>query len=163
MDVDVLDWLWDYGARTDYIREFLEFRLTFEPAAAYSAALNATEGDRREITSLCRRLFDESERIMDHASDERAQDVDLQFHLAIFRASRNRLLVYVGNLIGHIMRKQIAVTTSTAGAFREGLPLHQELVDAICVGDANAAAKAAEANVRLTQALLTKAAGVKAL
>lgn len=157
MDMDVLDWLWDHGARPDYIREFLEFRLIFEPAAAYSAALNASEKDRRQIADICERLFEESERIMDHASDERAQDVDLQFHLAIFRSSNNRLLIYVGNLIGHIMRKQIAMTTSAPGAFREGLPFHRAISVAIGKGDADAAAKAAEANVKLTQSLLIKA------
>lgn len=156
MDTDVLDWLWEYGARNEYLREFLEFRLTVEPAAAQAAALNATEEERREIGSLCDRLQVESERIEDRASDERAQDVDLQFHMAIFRASRNRMLINVGNLIGHIMRQQIAVTTSSPGAFREGLPLHRAIVEAIARGDGEAAARATEENVRLTQAHLQK-------
>jgi DNA-binding FadR family transcriptional regulator len=156
MDTDVLDWLWAHRSRTDYLREFLEFRLIVEPAAAHAAALNATEEERREISSLCGRLQDESERIMDGASDERAQKVDFQFHMAIFRASRNRMLINVGNMIGHIMRQQIAVTTSAPGTFREGLPLHRAIAEAIARGDGEAAAQAAEENVRLTQVHLQK-------
>ena len=93
---------------------------------------------------------------MDGASDERAQKVDFQFHMAIFRASRNRMLINVGNMIGHIMRQQIAVTTSAPGAFREGLPLHRAIAEAIARGDGEAAAQAAEENVRLTQVHLQK-------
>jgi GntR family transcriptional regulator, galactonate operon transcriptional repressor len=156
MDTDVLDWLWAYGSRNDYLREFLEFRLAVEPAAAHAAALNATEQERHEIVALCERLHEESERIMDRASDERAQDVDLQFHMAIFRASRNRMMIYVGNMIGHIMRQQIAVTTSAPGAFREGLPLHRAMAEAIARGDGEAAAFATHGNVQLTQAHLQR-------
>jgi len=157
MDTDVLDWLWDCQPRTNYIREFLEFRLTIEPAAAYAAALNATDEERQEISDLCIQLHQEGERIMDRASDESAQDVDLKFHMAIFRASHNRMMIYVGNMIGHIMRQQIAVTTSVPGAFREGLPLHRIMVEAICERDGEAAARATEENVRLTQVHLQEA------
>ncbi|MFD2238182.1 FadR/GntR family transcriptional regulator [Aureimonas populi] len=157
MDTDVLDWLWDYGSRIDYLREFLEFRMAVEPAAAYAAALNRTDEESQQITELCDRLYEESERIMDRASDERSQDVDLQFHMSIFRASRNRMLIYVGNMIGHIMRQQIAVTTSAPGAFRTGLPLHRAIAEAIGKRDGEGAARATEENVRLTQSLLQKA------
>ncbi|MCB1512981.1 MAG: FadR family transcriptional regulator, partial [Hyphomicrobiaceae bacterium] len=138
------------------IREFLEFRLIFEPAAASAAARNATEADRKEILDLYTILAEESDRISDRSSDERAQDADLQFHLAVFRASRNRLLVYTGTLIGHIMRQQIAVTTSTPGVFRDALHLHQEMAGAICRGDHREAERAARDNVIWTQNALDR-------
>ena len=54
------------------------------------------------------------------------------------------------------MRQQIAVTTSAPGTFREGLPLHRAIAEAIARGDGEAAAQAAEENVRLTQVHLQK-------
>jgi DNA-binding FadR family transcriptional regulator len=156
MDLDVLNWLWEFGPRTSYIREFLEFRLIFEPAAASAAARNATEADRKEIIDLYTILAEESDRISDRSSDERAQDADLQFHLAVFRASRNRLLVYTGTLIGHIMRQQIAVTTSTPGVFRDAVPLHQQMAEAISRGDYREAERAAHDNVIWTQNALDR-------
>ncbi|MER2622813.1 MULTISPECIES: FadR/GntR family transcriptional regulator [Pseudomonadota] len=156
MDIDVLNWLWEFGPRTNYVREFLEFRLIFEPAAASAAAKNATEADRREILELYRILAEESDRISDRSSDERAQDADLQFHLAVFRASRNRLLVYTGTLIGHIMRQQIAMTTSTPGVFRDAVPLHKQMAEAIATGNHREAERAARDNVIWTQNALEK-------
>ena len=156
MDIDVLNWLWEFGPRTNYIREFLEFRLIFEPAAASAAARTATETDRAEILELYRILAAESDRISDRGSDERAQDADLQFHLAVFRASRNRLLVYIGTLIGHIMRQQIAMTTSTPGVFRDAVPLHKEMAEAIVKRNHLEAERAARDNVIWTQNALER-------
>lgn len=72
-----------------------------------------------------------------------------------FALLRNELLVYTGTLIGHIMRQQIAMTTSTPGVFRDAVPLHKQMAEAIARNHREAE-RAARDNVIWTQNALDR-------
>jgi DNA-binding FadR family transcriptional regulator len=139
MDVDVLNWIWDYGRREDYVNDFLEFRLTFEPMASFQAALRASPEARDEIMNLCEALIRADAALRDGAAHEQAVEADLAFHGAIFRASGNHLMSHLGAMVIHMMRLQVLATTEEPGSFAWGLPLHRGVAEAIVSGDAGKA------------------------
>ncbi len=139
MDIDVLDWIWKAGGHEKYVRDFLEFRLTFEPMASYQAALRAPAEARRNISLLCDELIAANDRLQRGGSREAAIDCDIAFHTAIFSASENRLAHYLGALVSHMLRLQINETTDPPHEFARGLSLHRDVANAIATGDADSA------------------------
>lgn len=136
MDIDVLDWIWQAGGHEKYVRDFLEFRLTFEPMASYQAALRAPVEARRNIVLLCDELIAANDRLQQGGSRAAAIDCDIAFHTAIFSASENHLAHYLGALVSHMLRLQINETTDPPQEFARGLHLHRKVADAIAAGNA---------------------------
>jgi DNA-binding FadR family transcriptional regulator len=139
MDIDVLNWIWNHGRREDYVNDFLEFRLTFEPIASFHAALRADPEAREEIMDLCEALIRAEAALRNGAAHEQAVEADLAFHGAIFRASGNHLMSHLGAMVIHMMRLQVLATTEEPGSFAWGLSLHQGVAEAILRGDAEQA------------------------
>ncbi len=54
------------------------------------------------------------------------------------------------------MRQQIAMTTSTPGVFRDAVPLHKQMAEAIAKGNHREAERAARDNVIWTQNALDR-------
>jgi GntR family galactonate operon transcriptional repressor len=136
MDIDVLDWIWQAEGHEKYVRDFLEFRLTFEPMASYQAALRASTEARHNIVWLCEELMAANDRLQQGESRAAAIDCDIAFHTAIFSASENRLAHYLGALVTHMLRLQINETTDPPQEFARGLYLHKEVSNAILAGRA---------------------------
>ncbi len=149
MDIDVLKWIWQFGRREQFVRDFLEFRLIFEPMASFQAALRATPEQREEILELCAGLLHANELLL--AGGERAYSIscDISFHSAIFRASGNRMLTYLGSMISEMMARQVQETTAAPGQFGLGLPLHEKVAQAIGARDAAAAHHYSQMLVRM--------------
>jgi DNA-binding FadR family transcriptional regulator len=139
MDIDVLDWIWQAGGHEKYVRDFLEFRLTFEPMASYQAALRAPADARRNISVLCDELIAANDRLQQGGSRAAAIECDIAFHTAIFSASENHLAHYLGTLVSHMLRLQINETTDPPQEFSRGLYLHRGVADAIASGEADEA------------------------
>jgi len=149
MDIDVLNWLWRHGKRAQYVKDFLEFRLAFEPIASYQAALRATPEQRKAILDLCDKVIAANATLSQGGDIMQAIACDLDFHSAIFKASGNRLLTHLGGMISEIMARQVIETTAEPGSFAHGLPLHQSVARAIDAGDAVAAHHYSQLLVRM--------------
>lgn len=149
MDIDVLKWIWQFGRREQFVRDFLEFRLIFEPMASFQAALRATPEQSQEILRLYGELVRANELLL--AGGDRAYSIscDIAFHSAIFRASGNRMLTYLGSMISEMMARQVQETTAIPGQFGLGLPLHEKVAQAIAAGDAASAHHYSQMLVRM--------------
>jgi DNA-binding FadR family transcriptional regulator len=136
LDHDVLDWYTDLPSDTRFLMSLQQFRRMFEPEAAALAAARRSAGEMDEIARACA--------AMGRAPDLAARGVaDVQFHLAILRASGNELLLPLGVLIESTLRKVFVRINAAAGDL-----LHaQELHEAICAEIARQAPDAARAAV----------------
>lgn len=102
--------------------ELLEVRVTLEMAAAGYAAKRRTEQNLREINNI---LIE-----MDHHyvnQDEEAEvHSDFLFHQAIVKASQNRMLVMLIEVISDLLGEQIRATRNELATSREVLKRFQE-------------------------------------
>ncbi|WP_421696271.1 FadR/GntR family transcriptional regulator [Aestuariivirga sp.] len=149
MDIDVLKWIWQYGRRENFVRDFLEFRLIFEPMASFQAAVRATQAQRQEILDLYGKLLRSNETLLAGGDHAYSISCDIAFHSAIYKASGNRMLSYLGSMISEMMARQVRETTSAPGQFGLGLPLHEKVAQAIAAGDASVAHHYSQMLVRM--------------
>ena len=149
MDIDVLNWLWRHGRRAQFVKDFLEFRLIFEPMASFHAAIRATTEERQNILALCQKLIEANDILVASGDRNYSISCDIAFHSAIYRASGNHMLTYLGGTITEMMARQVEETTAIPGSFALGLPLHQSVAKAISAGDATSAHHYSQMLVRM--------------
>lgn len=117
--------------------DLYQVRLYLEVPAARLCATRRSDDDVAEMD----RLVEEHRAV----TDVRAMaDVDIAFHLAIARASRNPLLP---QLIGHLRQSlegQTFAINARAGRLRRAIDEHAAVLEAIRAGDAEGAARAME-------------------
>lgn len=121
------------------LAQLFEFRADLESASAAHAAELALPADILEL----RRAFDTLERSLE---GEAGVDADLEFHVAIARASHNRYRLQLTECLHVEMRDAIAIARDNT-ARRPGLPHsvhreHEEILRAIEEGDPRLAASA---------------------
>ena len=120
-----------HGVRFDAL---LEAREAVEPAAARLAALHRSEEDIAEITEVHREL----ETLSGNAA--KFAKVNLKWHLAVVKASKNELLI---TFVGAISRPIYAATEyqsfNTAELRRDVVRVHGRVLDAIIQQDGEAA------------------------
>jgi GntR family galactonate operon transcriptional repressor len=142
LDGDVLHWRAADGIDATFADELYEVRGCVEPHACRMAATRATPAERRRILELCDALHDDTADVAAHVA------ADVAFHLSIFAATHNPLLITLGG----------AIRTALELAFRESqqrrrmsgveLALHGKIAAAIGAGNA---ARAAHAMTRLLE------------
>jgi len=123
MDPELLSWCGP-GLDEDLVRHLLECRHLIEPGAAALAAQRATPAQLAEI-----------EGALDHMAraetlDERVQ-ADLDFHVAILRASANLFLAQWGLAVSSILLAAFRLSTGAAHSYDIAFSAHREVVDAI--------------------------------
>ena len=144
LDPDVLRWILQRRFSFELMRDFLVAREGIEPkAAAAAAALQ----NRAAIEEIGRRLDD-----MREAESGRMDSLqsDIDFHIAILKASGNRFFMQFSHVIDTALRFSIRLTNSEKGVRMASVDDHERIYVAIEKGDAKAAEQAA-------QALLTEA------
>lgn len=115
-----------------------EVRMYLEVPAARLCATRRSDEDVAELD----RILEEHRSVTTDVS--RMADVDIAFHLAIARASRNPLLPrLIGNLRQPLEGQTFAVS-ARAGRLRRAIEEHAAVLDAIRAGDAEGAAAAME-------------------
>ena len=149
----------DFGARLsnladgqhDALYDYLEFRSVVEGSATYFAALRASDIDR----DLIARRFQDVEtanRDGDPLCEARA---DSAFHLAIYEASHNVILLHIMGSLGAVFRESILRNREKLYQFKGVramlLEQHRSIHSAILSGDADAARGIAEAHVDFTR------------
>lgn len=138
--------------------DYLEFRGTVEGTAAYYAALRASDIDREMVHSHFLAI-EAAHQESDIAPDsDREADVDTAFHLSIYEASHNIMMLHVMSSLADVLHRDVLYNRSKLYT-RKGvrgllLDQHRAVHDAIMSGDAEAARTAAESHVIFTKAAL---------
>jgi GntR family transcriptional repressor for pyruvate dehydrogenase complex len=140
--------------------DYLEFRGAVEGTATYFAALRASEIDREMVhTHFAAMEAAHSETANDVASDPgREADADSAFHLSIYEASHNLMMLHVMGSLRDVLHRDVLYNRGKLYT-RKGVRIllleqHRAIHDAILSGDAEAARAAAEAHVAFTKAAL---------
>lgn len=141
LDPDVTRWLMERPFSNTIYREFTEVRLAIEPVAA---SLAATRANRKDIQAI----RDGLNGMRDNASEhEQALQADIEFHVAILRASGNPFFWQLRELINTALRISISITNKVAG-HTASIPAHEAVLLAIEAGDAEGAQLAMQAILR---------------
>ena len=134
-------WESQYQFRVD---ELFEARLAIEPLAAARAATRASETDLQALAMALAEL----ERGV-HEGDLAVMVLaDSDFHEAVVRASRNRLLQAMLGVANHLSIESKRASLSAPGRPRRVLAKHRAIFDAIAAGDAQAAESAMRDHLR---------------
>lgn len=111
--------------------DLLEIRFMIEPKIASLAATNATEEEIKEIESLC----DKVEQLI--LNKEPHMDVDIEFHTAIARSSKN---IVIANLIPIINKSiSLCIDVTNTQLANETIETHREILNCIKSRDINGA------------------------
>jgi len=147
LDPDVTRWLMERPFSNTIYREFTEVRLAIEPVAASLAAQRAERKDIRAIR-------DGLNGMRDHAGDhEQALAADIEFHVAILRASGNPFFWQLRELINTALRISIGITNRISG-HTASIPAHETVLIAIENADADGAMQAMRAILLESLALI---------
>nr|WP_315465980.1 FadR/GntR family transcriptional regulator [uncultured Rhodoferax sp.] len=124
LDPDILAWRCATGVDADFLRHLTELREIVEPSAA---ALAATSRSPEQLEAIAQALH-----TMETASSiaEWVQ-ADLAFHTAVLQATNNPLLMPLAAIIGSALESLLGVTARTSDNFKQALPDHQKVFDAI--------------------------------
>ncbi len=130
--------------------DYFEFRQGVESQAARIAALNATSVDKQTISARVKHLRD----MQKEGDPERETLADVDFHLAIYEAGHNVVMLHVMRALGDLLRNNIFYSRRAlyerAGVREKLLEQHIAIADAVMAGDAEAAAKAAGSHIAYT-------------
>jgi DNA-binding FadR family transcriptional regulator len=138
LDPDVTRWLMERQYSNKIYREFTEVRLAIEPVAAALAAQRANKAEIRAIRDGLNGMRNE---LHDH---DAALAADIDFHVAILKASGNPFFLQLRALINTALRISIGLTNKIAG-HTASIPAHEAVLVAIENGDAVGAEKAMRA------------------
>jgi DNA-binding FadR family transcriptional regulator len=137
-----------HGVRFDAL---IEARESVEPAAARLAALHRTDEDVAEMTQIHQEL----ESLSDNSS--KFAKVNLKWHLAVVRASKNELLI---TFVGAISRPIYAATEyqslNTSDLRREVIRVHGRVLDAIVARDGEAAFRRMQRHINAYSQIASK-------
>jgi GntR family transcriptional regulator, galactonate operon transcriptional repressor len=133
LDPDVLRWSLEADPNEEFIRELYELRGIIEPNATRAAAQRHHPDDLLVIERALLQM--EREPFYSEASIR----ADVQFHEAIFDATRNRALMCLKPVIGCTILWSMRLKSDTA-SFLEALVNHRRIYQAIASGDGERAA-----------------------
>ncbi|GAB3450096.1 FCD domain-containing protein [Insolitispirillum peregrinum] len=138
--------------------EYLEFRAIVEGSAAYLAALRGTDVDR-DVLKEC---FERMEQAHGEEDPTHEADSDADFHLAIYEASHNVVMLHIMRSLSDMLRNDVFYNRAKL-YLRKGvrellLEQHRNVYLAIMNGDPQAARIAAEAHINFTRDALMEIA-----
>ena len=155
LDPDVLRWLMERPFSAQIFLQFTQMRLAIEPTAA---ALAAVVQDKAAIAAIREGL----DGMAVHGGDpEKSLQADIDFHVAILRASGNPFFSRLKPLVSNALQLSIQLTNQIAG-HTASIAAHEAIVVAIERGDAAAAKAASEAILIESLTLIEKAAQAQA-
>lgn len=126
LDAEALSWRYSAMPPSQFFAELFEVRLMIEPDAAALAAERATAADLTEIAAAFDAMTAASQ------ADVSGIEADLRFHRGILAASRNPLLLQMGNLIGVGLLISHRFSRESFVIF---LPKHRAVMEAIAARD----------------------------
>jgi GntR family transcriptional repressor for pyruvate dehydrogenase complex len=114
---------------TGYPDDLIELRLMFEPAFCVMAMERATPEDLARIRKAVERL-ERSSRAGRPSADD-----DMAFHLAILKATRNPLVIRIGETIFQLFKPSISISMQYIA--NRAVEDHRRIFDALLSGDAD--------------------------
>lgn len=142
LDPDVLQWQTDSDVNGQQLSFLTEFRQALEPVAAALAAERASDAQLQAISSACSDMEIATESV------ETFLAADLRFHTAILHATGNPFFAPVANVISASLESSLRVTNRQPADNRDSVPVHQDVMNAICARDSSAAEQAMRALLR---------------
>jgi GntR family galactonate operon transcriptional repressor len=137
LDPDVLRWQLEAGPEPEFIENLFSMRAIFEPEAARSAALHATD-DKIE---MMRRSLDDM--ILQPLGSIEQVEADLAFHKSILEGSGNSLLRSLGSLIESALLAMFRINwMARSTSHVERMDMHRAVFLAIEARKASEAANA---------------------
>ena len=134
--------------------DYLEFRSIIEGSAVYLAALRATDIDR----DLIRGAFERMEAAHGEDDPTHEADTDADFHLTLYEASHNLLLLHLMRALSQMLRQDVfynrAKLFQRKGVRDLLLEQHRAIYLAVMDGDPDAARKAAQQHISFTREAL---------
>ena len=131
MDPELLSWCGP-ALDEDLVRSLLECRQLIEPGAAALAARRANPALLAEIEAAFNRMGEA------RSLDDRVQ-ADLDFHVAILRASGNLFLAQWGATVSSVLLAAFRLSTGAASSYDLAFSAHRDVMEAIRRRDAAAA------------------------
>ncbi|MCG9523756.1 FadR family transcriptional regulator [Acinetobacter pittii] len=124
LDPDVLFWLIQTTPEHEFFKTLSTVRRVLEPELAYIAASTANEEDIERI----KHAYDGMEKA---TTVEEFIELDIQFHLAIAKATHNDLLAYMSKMLVLPLQQSIQVTSLRPNLQGHSLPRHKAILTAI--------------------------------
>jgi len=124
LDPDVLFWLIQTTPEHEFFKTLSTVRRVLEPELAYIAASTANEEDIERI----KQAYDGMEKA---TTVEEFIEPDIQFHLAIAKATHNDLLAYMSKMLVLPLQQSIQVTSLRPNLQGHSLPRHKAILTAI--------------------------------
>ena len=137
LDKDVLRWLLERKFSLQLLRQFTELRVSIEPKAAELASGSAGYDDLQRI----KKAFDRM--VLADGGEGDPTEADIDFHVAILKASGNPFFWRLKPLITNALHLSIQLTNKISGHMAD-IHAHEAILIAIEKGDAAAARKASE-------------------
>lgn len=124
LDPDVLFWLIQTTPEHEFFKTLSTVRRVLEPELAYIAASTANEEDIERI----KQAYEGMEKA---TTVEEFIEPDIQFHLAIAKATHNDLLAYMSKMLVLPLQQSIQVTSLRPNLQGHSLPKHKAILTAI--------------------------------
>ena len=138
LDPELLRWHAEAAPPNELFRQLAEVRVIVEPDAARLAAQNRSDAQLSAIADALSAM-----QVIDAArKPEEATRADLAFHAAVLQATGNELLQQIEAVVEVTLSLRDRFVHSRPG-WRDPVPVHREVYEAIAAGDQEAAATAA--------------------
>jgi DNA-binding FadR family transcriptional regulator len=133
LDVDVLAWRLSGQPTAELINAWFDFRGRFEPLAARLVAQRGNVEAETRIKHALRGME------INRNNLSWSIDCDVELHLTILEFSGNEFLVSLGGALESALRASFLLSDERRGARDAALPLHGNVVAAICSKNPDAA------------------------
>ena len=137
------------------IQNITEVRLSLEPDAAFKAAEVMTDQERRVLVKI---LDNCRERIQRQDSLANLRRLEIAFHAAIVKATKNPILILLHNLAEHLLwdvKTQLGTDSEFSGRV---LLRHEKILEALFRRDSEAAAEHMRQDIIYVETFLMKLA-----
>jgi DNA-binding FadR family transcriptional regulator len=125
-DPDVIAWLVKKGLPTEFVRDLQDLRRVVEPAAVRLAAERADAQDLAAIESA----FAGMKRAVEEGGDDYITH-DLRFHQSLLRASGNRMLAQMSEVLSALLQTSFEISTRKDNGPASSLSMHRDVLDAV--------------------------------
>lgn len=147
-----------FRTNADAAADYLEYRREIEPVTARLAAQRATGSDRQLLINVVARMEDVHKAGISAESSDLAAELDVEFHLAIGEMAHNSMLMHTLSSCYELLRRDAFYNrdfvSKIPGALDALFLQHKNIANAILLGDAEGAAKAAETHIRYIERIL---------
>ncbi|TCP36507.1 FadR/GntR family transcriptional regulator [Sphingomonas sp. BK235] len=133
LDPELLAWMFEGAPSLGFVRSLFQLRMIVEPAAAELAAVQRSAAQLSRMGHALEVMAQHGLRTQD------GQTADQRFHATILEATGNELLVSLSSSIAAAVRWTTFFKYRVPLHYRDPIPLHRELFEAIANGDTAAA------------------------